>query len=103
MRHRETPLFLLARGAERNTDLDPRTVPRLRVDGDLPPDQAQPFPHADQAEPARVPGRVRREPDSVITDAQVNRLRAALQFDGSVAGATVLHDIPERLLDDAIK
>ena len=74
-----------------------------RVDRDFPADQAQPLPHADQAEPPLAGGRAGVEPAPVVGDPERDRVRASAQLDPGVPGAAVLDDVPQGLLGDAVE
>src|SRR5215831_5642062 len=89
--------------AQRNTDADPRTVRRFRVDGELAPEREHALAHADESQPALANGQGVVEAGAVVDDTQSDRVGGPAQLDASVLRAAVLDGVRQRLLRDAIE
>ena len=74
-----------------------------REDRDVTADQAQPLPHADQAEPPLAVSRAGVETAPVVGDPEGDLVWSSTQFDPGVPGATMLDDVPQGFLGDAVE
>ena len=101
---REKRLPPVARGRIHwDADVDLYTARGPREDRDVTADQAQPLSHADQAEPPLAISPAGVETAPVVGDPEGDRDWAPTQFDPGVPGATVLDDVPQGFLGDAVE
>ena len=88
---------------ERRDSVNHRAAPPLRVDGQLPAHDPQPFLHAGQAEP-RPPHRLERvKAGARIVDGQVDRVDVTVQSDVGVSRLAMLDDVLQGFLQDAVE
>ncbi len=84
-------------------DLDSCPFAGCRRHREAARDQANPLAHTHQSEAAMPGARFRVEPASVVGDHQVQLSRPATQFDDSGARTTVLDDVLQGFLCDAVQ
>jgi hypothetical protein len=79
----------------------------VRIDLECAPHGGRSLAHAEETKAALsfLTGRVtvRVEANAVVRDGQLNQVAKLPQADGNVAGAGVLFDIPQGLLEDPVK